>query len=113
VAEPKFPLWAFTTLVAAIPIGFVLLALLLRRLRLVYPDTWEGLGRPTVLLSPLGKSFIAILENVAANVRLLAFPFRTQSFQLDDPATACLLWLMRINLALVWALGLWSWWVAR
>lgn len=113
MAEPKFPPWALITLLSAIAIASIFLGLLLRRLRLVHTEIWERLGRPTLFVWPVGKSFLALLDAIEAYFRLLIFPFRAQSFQLDDPGTAFLLWFVRINLALVWALGFWSWWANR
>lgn len=104
----RFPPWAFITEMAGVPVGLVFLGLLLRRLRLVHPATWEQLGRPTLFIS--AWPIIPALERTAANCRLLVFLFRTQSFQLGDLGTAILLWLVRATLVLLVILRLWSWW---
>jgi len=110
VAESHFPLWAFIVEMAAIPVCFIFLGLLLRRLRLVHPAMWEKLGRPSLFIWAWPGSIVALLERVDANIRLLMFPFRTQSFQLGDAGTAILLWLVRATLGLLAIFRLWSWW---
>ena len=110
MAESHFPLWAFIVEMAAIPVGFIFLGLLLRRLRLVHPAMWEKLGRPSLFIWAWPGSIVALLERVDANIRLLMFPFRTQSFQLGDAGTAIPLWLVRATLGLLAIFRLWSWW---
>jgi hypothetical protein len=110
VAEPQFPLWAFITEMVALPVAFIFFGLLVRRLRRVHPATWEELGRPSLFIGTWPGSVIALLERADANLRLAVFPFRTQSFQLGDPATATLLWIVRGALGLLVVLRFWSWW---
>lgn len=110
MVESHFPLWAFIAEMAAIPVAFILLGLLLRRLRLVHPATWEKLGRPSLITLAWPGSIMALLERIDANIRLLVFPFRSQSFQLRDPGTAILLWLVRASLGLFGIFRVWSWW---
>jgi hypothetical protein len=110
-AEPQFPLWAFITEMASIPVAFVFLGLLVRRLRLTHPATWEQLGRPPLFVGAWTGSLIAGLEAVAASIRLLIFPFRPQSFQLTDPGTMILMWLVRAAFGLQVILSIWSSWV--
>jgi hypothetical protein len=110
LAESRFPLWAFITEMAAVPVAIILFWLLLRRLRLVHLAQWEKLGRPTLLVWTWPGSITELLDRVAANFRLLMFPFRTQSFQLGDPIAATFLWLLRATLGLLATLRLWSWW---
>lgn len=94
VVEPQFPVWAFITEMTGIPAVFVFLGLLVRRLRLAHPTTREELGRPPLFIWAWPGSVIAPLQAVVANVRLLLFPFRTQSFQLTDIGTVILMWLV-------------------
>jgi hypothetical protein len=96
VAQPQFPLWAFIAEMAAIPATWVFVWLLARRLRALYPQTWEQLGRPT------GSSFaaypgkiMAASEAALANLRLVVFPLRIKSFERTDLGTAILIWLIR------------------
>ena len=110
MAEPHFPLWAFITEMAILPVAVIFEGLLLRRLRLVHPATWEKLGRPSLFIWTWPGSVIALLERVDANIRLLVFPFRAQSFQLTDPGTAILMWLVRGTLGIFVTFRLWSWW---
>ena len=86
MTKSHFPLWAFIMEMMAIPVAFMFLGMLIRRLRLVHPATWEKLGRPSLIILAWPGSIIALLERVDANIRLLVFPFRSQSFQLGDPA---------------------------
>ncbi len=106
-----FPLWALLSYFALLPVVFVLMGLLVRRLRLVHPTTWEQLGRPTLLVSPWAGSILALADRMDANFRLFAFLFRKQSFQTGNFGTATLLWLVRITIGLFAVLALWSWWV--
>jgi hypothetical protein len=112
VTEPLFPLWAFITKMTAIVAAFIFQGLLLRRLRLVHPTTWEKLGRPSLTTAWPG-SIIAFLDRVEANIRLVVFPFQSQSFQLGDSGTAILLWMVRATLGLVAVFAVWSWWANR
>jgi hypothetical protein len=109
VAKPYFPPWVFFAEIAAILVALIFVGLLLRRLRLVHPAIWENLGRPTLFMGMWPGSIIALAERFDANFRLLAFPFRAQSFQLDDPSTKIILWLVRASLGLTAIFGLWSW----
>jgi hypothetical protein len=111
MAEAHFPLWALVTEMAAVPITFVFFGLLLRRLRLVHPATWEELGQPSLFIWAWPGSIIALLDRVDANCRLLVFPFRTRSFQLDNAGTAVLLWVVRATLGVLLLFRVWSWWV--
>ena len=111
MAVSHFPLWALITELAGVPVAIIFFGLLLRRLRLVHPETWDKLGRPSSLFVwPWPGSIIPALEGAVPRFRLLVFPFRTQSFQLDDPCTAILLWMIRATLGLLAILRLWSWW---
>jgi hypothetical protein len=105
-----FPLWALLSYFALLPVCAVLMGLLVRRLRLVHPTTWEQLGRPTVFVSLWPGSILAVADRADANFRLFVFPFRKQSFQTGNFGTATLLWLVRITIGLAIILGLWSWW---
>lgn len=109
MGEPQFPLWAFITEMAAIPLAFIFFVLLSRRLRLVHPAMWEKLGRPDLMMLHPG-SFLGFLDLVEANFRLYIFPFRSQSFGLGNWGTAILLWLARVTLGLIVVFGGWSWW---
>ena len=108
MTEAPFPLWAFIAQMAAISLGITLLGLLSRRLRLVHPVTWERLGRPSLMMLP--GSIIGFFERGVANIRLVVFPFRSPSFQLSDPGTAFLLWLLRATLGLLAVFSVWSLW---
>jgi hypothetical protein len=110
MAELHFPVWAFITEMIAFPVAFTFFGLLVRRLRRVHPTIWEKLGQPTLFIWTWPGSIIALLERTDANLRLAMFPFRRQSFQLGDPATAVLLWFLRATLGLIIVLRLWSWW---
>jgi len=77
VVEPQFPVWAFITEMTGIPAVFVFLGLLVSRLRLAHPATWEELGRPPLFIWAWPGSVIALLQAVVANVRPLLLPFRT------------------------------------
>jgi hypothetical protein len=94
---------------AAITAAFLFMLLLTRRLRVVHPATWEKLGRPS-LTTPSPGSIVAFLGHVKANIRLVVFPFRSQSFQLGDPGTAILLWLVRATWGLIAIFEIWTWW---
>jgi hypothetical protein len=72
--------------------------------------TWEKLGRSSLFIWTWPGSVIALLEAVDANIRLLVFPFRAQSFQLTDTGTVILTWLVRATLVLLAIFRLWSWW---
>ena len=110
MAEPHFPLWAFITEMAASPVALIFFGLLSRRLRLVHYTTWEKLGRPSLFIGTWPGSIVTLAERVDAIFRLVVFPFRTQSFQLDNSSTAILLWLVRGTLVLLVTFRLWSWW---
>jgi hypothetical protein len=110
VTEPQFPFWAFITEMTGIPVAFVFLWLLVRRLRLVHPATWEKLGRPSLFIWAWPGSVIALLEALAANIRLSVLPFRAESFQLTDSGTVILMWLVRATVGLLAIFRLWSWW---
>jgi hypothetical protein len=110
VVVPHFPLWAFIAEMAAIPVAFIFLRPLLRRLRLVHPATWENLGRPFLFMWPWPGSIIGLLDQFDANIRLLVFPFGNQSFQFGNSGTATLLRLVRATLGMLAIFCVWSWW---
>jgi hypothetical protein len=109
VTKPDFPLWAFFVEMTVLSIAFISVVLLIRRLRAVHPEIWEKLGGPSLSITWPG-SIVALLERCDANMRLLVYPFRSQSFHLTDSGTTILLWMVRIALGPQAIFVAWSWW---
>jgi hypothetical protein len=115
VVEPQFPLWAFIVLMVCMPVLWIFLWFLARRLRGTSPTTWEKLGRPSgsmfvwVWPGSIGAAFEKGCSNWLANLRLLLFPLRAESFRLTDRRAVILLWSVRVVLVLIAIFGFWSW----